>query len=148
MRGHLTKNRNGPVSLQLAFGIDVLDVGEDSDGDPIRLPLAVETVSENAARPKLTRSERAALNELLDMVRLSDGPVLTSRWQAACEQTRVVSDADKLASRTKAFSRAMRELQRKGMICIDVSRAWPSSMPERAPDFEPFECVAENEDAL
>lgn len=148
VRARLTKNRNGPVAVQLGFRIEIQHAGEDEDGDPIRLPLAVEVPSEISRPPMLSRSERGALDALVEIARLSDGPVLIGRWQAACEQTRVVSDADKRASRSKAFARAVRELARKDLICTDASYAWPTSMPERAPDFEPFDSVMDEGDAL
>ena len=145
VRGHLTKNRNGPQTLKVAFRIETRDAGMDEDGDPIRLPVAVEVTSHIDARTKLTPSEQAALDELLEMIQLSNDSVLIAQWQAQCELTRVVSIADKRASRTKAFARALKRLEKKGLIRTNASHAWPTSMPERAPDFEPFEFEEEFE---
>ena len=136
VRGRLTKNRNGPAADHLSFRIDTHDAGVDGDGDPIRLPLAVEVASDAGGGPRLARSERAALDVLLEVTALEGGPVPLSLWQAECERTRVVSDADKPASRAKAFRRAAKRLEDEGLIRTDGTRAGPTSLasPEVAAD--------------
>ena len=58
VRGHLTKNRNGSVDLDIAFTIGVHQFGHDDDGDPITSAF-VEEISSDA----LTRTVRLSPTE-------------------------------------------------------------------------------------
>lgn len=64
------KNRNGPSGHAFTFGLELVELGEDQDGDPIRRPVAVELdedASQQAGDRGLTETERGWLRELVDM---------------------------------------------------------------------------------
>ena len=82
------------------------------------------------------------------MARLAGAAVAMNQWQAQCEVTRVVSGSDKRESRTKAFTRAAKALERKGAVCTSGNHIWPVTMPTLATDFEPFEDTVPSEDDL
>jgi hypothetical protein len=66
-----SKNRNGPSGYLFDFGLEVVDLGTDADGDPIRRPVAVELQREEAAtKPKgkpLSEGQQGWWRDLCDM---------------------------------------------------------------------------------
>ncbi|UPG72895.1 helicase RepA family protein [Roseomonas gilardii subsp. gilardii] len=46
------KNRNGPSGHAFTFGLELVELGEDQDGDPIRRPVAVELDEEDRQKPR------------------------------------------------------------------------------------------------
>lgn len=64
------KNRNGSSGPAFDFALELVELGEDADGDPIRRPVAVETHREDAPRPKgrkLNENQEGWLRDLQDM---------------------------------------------------------------------------------
>ncbi|WP_340693302.1 AAA family ATPase [Hyphomonas sp.] len=126
VRGTLTKNRNGPCTLSLAFQIESEKIGLDEDGDAVTAPVLVE-VSGNrvAAAVRPSRSEKAALDELTGLMPahwLADDPVphvALSVWRKVCVDGSLVSGAESRESRAKAFNRALTGLCQKGRIISD-----------------------------
>ena len=97
IKGKLTKNRNGSSGTPIKFRIELVDRGVDEDGDPVRLPRALELAAGEDSGPALTRGERAALDALEDLVmRAGKAPVRNDQWKRTCEKRRLISDADKL----------------------------------------------------
>lgn len=115
IRGRLTKNRNGPPHLDIAFRVESTELGQDEDGDPITAAIVDELPAGTVPRrAKLSRSETAALSILNEMA--SAGNVSEADWRRACINSRSVSGAEKQDSRRKAFNRALSELSRKRLI--------------------------------
>jgi hypothetical protein len=110
IRGALTKNRNGPCSLDVAFHIDSAELGIDEDGDPITAPIARELDGPPPA--KLTLAQRVALDVLADM----GGEASLEAWAKRCRETPEISSSDSAEARKKATQRAMRELQDKNVV--------------------------------
>lgn len=117
VRGTLSKNRNGPCDLDIAFRIGLLDRGHDEDGDPVRLPYVEELSGPAPKREKLPASAAAALAILTDLKRDSD-TVSEADWRSACIDGRRVSASDKPDSRAKAFERAVVQLTRRGIVDV------------------------------
>jgi hypothetical protein len=71
------KNRNGPSGHAFDFGLELVELGIDADGDVIRRPVAVELDGEEAPKPKgkpLTDSQKGWLRDLHDMFADPAGP--------------------------------------------------------------------------
>ena len=124
IRGQLTKNRNGPCDLDLAFKIAVEEMGLDDDGDTITYVRVDELEAGSAPRQsKLTGAARAALDALKGLLGADvSASVSIEAWRAACVDGRGVSTSDSTESRARAFRRAMGELSRAKRIWTDESR--------------------------
>jgi hypothetical protein len=120
VRGRLTKNRNGPCDKNLAFKIDSVELGIDSDGDPVTAGLCGELDSAHAATgSRLTPSARAALDTLARLAS-TQKRVTENEWREECVSGREVSAADTHDGRRRAFKRAVVELvQTKRVIFKD-----------------------------
>lgn len=115
VRGSLTKNRNGPCDLDIAFRIALQDLGDDDDGDPIRLALVDELSGPAPRRERLPASSAAALGILREL-RAGALGVTEAEWRDACVEGRSVSASDDRASRRKAMDRAFADLARRSAI--------------------------------
>lgn len=116
IRAKLTKNRNGPCDLDIAFTIATEDGGTDVDGDTITLPRCRE-LSSDPMRLKLTPSEAAAVNILKCIV--SDdasGLIPESLWRDACMAEGALSDSTNKESRGRVFRRVRDALGGQGAI--------------------------------
>jgi hypothetical protein len=122
IRGRLTKNRNGPCYLDIAFKIAVTPMGEDEDGDPITYarcrPLDGPAPK---AGPKPTPAEKAALDVLKGLDR-GEG-VDEAEWRRACQRDRILCASDDPESRRKAAYRAIQGLARKRLVGLHNERA-------------------------
>lgn len=137
VRGKLSKNRNGPCDLDIAFRIALMDLGNDQDGDPVRLPYVNELSGPAPRREKLPARAQAAL-AVLSELKAASATVTEAEWRAACIDGRKVSPSDNADSRAKAFNRALSDLTRGGMV--DVRDGQVLTKSECEPD--PFDEVA------
>ena len=123
VKGRLTKNRNGPCDLEIAFTIGTIDAGQDEDGDTIRLPYAAPCAFVESSAPKLSASEKAVMAHFDD---LAGGGFEAEQTELreVCIAGRSVSSVDDRASRRKAVNRALTGLIRKGALtyCEGVFR--------------------------
>ena len=145
IRGKLTKNRNGPCAVDIAFRIDPVTLGTDSDGDEITAPTAREASGRaESTGPKLTRMQRAALDVLRDVLAKAGGhDVPEADWREACEDRRV-STSENPKSRREAFSAAFAALRDLGVV---VAGGGLVRLPDMAPDFSNPPAGAEAEKA-
>lgn len=146
IRGKLTKNRNGPCDLDIAFKIAVTPMGEDEDGDAITYarcsPL---TGAPSKAGPKPSPSEKAAL----DVLRGLDNGALgvdEGEWRQACNDDRRLCASDDPESRKRASRRAIQGLARKRLVMMREGRVWTVSLRSSvsAEDFDEIEEAGED----
>ncbi|WP_162561655.1 AAA family ATPase [Yoonia vestfoldensis] len=117
VKGRLTKNRNGPCDLEIAFTIGTIDAGHDEDGDTIRLPYAAPCAFVESAAPKLSRSEKAVMAHFEDLA--GDGFEADEReLRQVCVDGRGVSSADNPDSRRRTLDNALRGLIDKGVLIV------------------------------
>ena len=115
VKGRLTKNRNGPCDLEIAFTIGTIDAGQDEDGDAIRLPYAAPCSFVESSGPKLTASEKAVMGHFQELS--GDGfDADETELREVCIAGRSVSSVDDRANRRKAVNRALTGLIRKGAL--------------------------------
>ena len=118
IRGTLKKNKRGTTDRDIAFRIRVEDFGLDDDGDPITAAVAEELTAREAARmPKLSASQRAAL-DVLEGLEEDEGTVSNERWAEVASEGFHVSPSENLKSRQTAFRRARADLVKRGLIKI------------------------------
>ncbi len=116
VRAKLTKNRNGPCDLDIAFSIATEDGGTDEDGDTITLPRCRE-LSADPMRVKLT-DRQAAAAAILKCIVIDDpsGLIPESRWRDACVVEGALSDSPNKESRGAIFRTTRKELAECGAI--------------------------------
>jgi hypothetical protein len=116
VRATLTKNRNGPCTLDLAFRIGTSTLGDDVDGDAITAALADELVAGSAPRRgRSSPGETRAIELLKSLAASTEQAITLTRWRDAYMEQRV-STAESLDGRQKAFRRAVEGLREKGWI--------------------------------
>lgn len=121
VRAHPTKNRNGTSDADLAFTIATRRMGEDEDGDEIRVAFArdLDPRDVEPREERLSPTAKAAL-AIWRQLEKGRGWVDESEWRAACAESPTVSGSEKPDSRRAAFRRALEELTRKGTFhCRD-----------------------------
>lgn len=125
IRARLTKNRNGPCNLDIAFRIGAEELGVDEDGDAITAAIA-EPLAAGAApvKPKLPGSGQHAL-AILEELYANKGSVTETEWRQACISSNRLSGSDNPKSHTKAFERARVELVRRQLIVIESEMVFP-----------------------
>jgi hypothetical protein len=141
VRGTLTKNRNGPCDVSLAFSIRSHRIGTDEDGDAITAPVLEEADPDDADKSgavRLSRAEAMALGWLHDTV-VSEGRPLPAgdgwpsasgilgvpvdRWRSECV-SRGLSTGEAADSHRKAFARASAGLRDKRQIAMRDGIVW------------------------
>lgn len=128
IRGRLSKNRNGPCDLDIAFRVASEELGRDEDGDPITAAIVDALPAGSVPRGKpLPVAHREALAMLVDLE--SDGPVTEDAWRDACIDSRRVSQSEERDSRKKAFNRAKTGLHRAGAIRLSDDRVSVARQP-------------------
>lgn len=117
IRGRLSKNRNGPPDLDIAFRVASEELGRDDDGDAITAAIVDELPAGTAPRrAKLPAGEIAALGILRDMEKR--GSVSEAEWRTACSDGRSVSGAETLDARQRHVRRVVAQLSRKELIAV------------------------------
>lgn len=122
VRGRLTKNRNGPCDVDLAFRINGQVIGEDDDGDPVTAAVC-EEVDPTAGRskPRLRPTEAAALASIVEMI--GDGEsVDESDWRAAAREDARITTAEKPDNRRRVVAQALRGLARHDVVQVSDGR--------------------------
>ena len=143
IRGKLTKNRNGPIDKDIAFKIEIEEMGIDEDGDPITYALASETDSRSTPNTiKLSASERAMLKVFMDMLGPDEFSIDEETFRQRCIDGREVSSADRDKSRMMAFRRAYDRLLHlrllsfhDGLITLSTSLR---AQGEPATNYDPY----------
>jgi hypothetical protein len=116
VRGKLSKNRNGPCDLDIAFVSKVVVLGQDEDGDDITAPMACELAPMSAdmpRRPKLSPRQQRALDILAGCD--VGGGVTKEAWHTACEDQSLV-ESDKPRNRRSAAAADMKDLKTGGFV--------------------------------
>lgn len=132
IRGRLSKNRNGPCDLNIAFRVASEELGRDEDGDAITAAIVDELPAGTTPRaPRLPVGQREAL-AMLHELEATGQPVTEDAWRDACIDSRRVSQSEERDSRKKAFNRARTGLFRAGLILLSDDRVTVA----RQPDFE------------
>lgn len=131
VRGKLTKNRNGPCDLDIAFRIGVAEIGTDDDGEPQKSAVCEPLAAlDEEDRERMSPAERAAFDILTGMMDSPSG-VDARDWRDACVRSRSVSAAEKYDSRLKAFRRAAEGLTRKKWVEFSKGKYLPRNSSER-----------------
>lgn len=131
VRGKLTKNRNGPCDLDIAFRIGVVEIGTDDDGEPQKSAVCEPLAAlDEEDRERMSPAERAAFDILTGMMDSPSG-VDARDWRDACVRSRSVSAAEKYDSRLKAFRRAAEGLTRKKWVEFSKGKFLPRNSSER-----------------
>jgi archaellum biogenesis ATPase FlaH len=116
VKGKMSKNRNGPCTLDIAFRIESVALGADEDGDTITAPISIDLDAGSLSRTvKLTQSEKASL-DLLKGLLGNELSIPEAEWRDACIDSRTVSASEIYASRKTAFNRSYRGLSSKGVV--------------------------------
>jgi hypothetical protein len=134
VRAKLTKNRNGPCDLDIAFSIATEDGGTDEDGDTITLPRCRE-LSADPMRVKLTERQAAAV-AILKCIATDDpaGLIPESLWREACIFEGALTDSPNKESRGAIFRATRKELAELGAI-IRLVPEGKTEMHVRLPEF-------------
>jgi hypothetical protein len=115
--GRMSKNRNGPSDVTLAFSIGTRPVGKDEDGLPLKAAICEELEGRQGAIAggKLTGQKAVAFDIL---ARLAAGGkwIAKADWRAACHESAAFSTSDDQNGKNKAFRRAVEELCRAGRV--------------------------------
>lgn len=122
IRARLTKNRNGPCDIDLAFRINSEELGTDEDGDAITAAIA-EPLPVGAVRreEKLSENEKAGFEVFMELVAHHEdgtGEVAGDRWRQVCDEGRRISTSPINNSRWRAIDRALKGLIQKKRIEI------------------------------
>ena len=118
IRGRLSKNRNGPPDLDIAFRVASEELGRDDDGDAITAAIVDELPAGTAPRGKpLPPAQREAL-AILSELEAGDGPVTDEVWRDACVDGRRVSQHEDRDSRRRTFNYARKALSAAGRITL------------------------------
>jgi hypothetical protein len=135
IRGRLTKNRNGPCTLDIAFKIGVHEIGLDEDGDPITAPFAEELAAVPAGKrriKRLTGSQNALLAIIREHVQRGEAESEAVLLEAASGM--LPSTSGKPESRRRHARRVLDQLEALGEIV--VSGGLISLRCRAAEDFE------------
>ncbi len=124
VRGRLTKNRNGPVDLELAFRVKGVSIGTDEDGDPVTAALCEPVEPTNQGTdPQLSPGEVAALNLAIELI--GDGQEIDEgAWVDAAvspDELRITTAA-KLENRKRAVRRILNQLVAKNHLAVENGR--------------------------
>ena len=141
IRGRLTKNRNGPCDLDMAFRVGTVDMGLDGDGDPISIARCDELEIGSAPKPvRLNPREREALAILRDITGhvpdISRGVPL-DEWRAACRTSPKICASENPETCRKAVQRAFEGLFRSGIVYRTGAAVFiddPTAIPDDAFD--------------
>lgn len=129
VRGSITKNKNGPRDIDIAFRIGTVTLGEDDDGDEITAALAdpCKASGKTEKRSNLTGAEKAAYRHLLDLTGTRRDGVTKGDWIKVCADGRTVSANDDRKLRWQAAHRAILGLTRKRYVLFQDDRYFVES---------------------
>ncbi len=139
------KQRELPTDGEFVFTLDVVELGEDEDGDPVTSCVVKPSDAPATKTARMSPSSRAALGALQKAI-LDFGtmpphdPNIPRNHKAVTEQQwrdysykAAVSGSDKQNSMATAFRRSARDLQKAGMIGIWNGWVWLAKTPSATP---------------
>jgi hypothetical protein len=130
-----TKQRDMPCGAEFAYRLVSVDLGQDSDGDPVTSAVVQGTNTPPPLAKKLTGQAAIAMQAFGDAlaahgaIRLGDDfpknrqCVSLGHWRKACDRHHLSEGDDESAPRT-AFRRARQTLQERGLIRVLDGFAW------------------------
>ncbi|WP_282152728.1 hypothetical protein [Ruegeria atlantica] len=122
MKGHLTKNRNGSIDLDIAFTIGVHEFGRDGDGDPATSAYAVELpLGSGATALKMTKAQQGLVQVFHEFLDGTDSVDEFELRKAAIEGCRV-SGAEDRDSRRRSVSRTIHDLVQRNVMALKHGR--------------------------
>jgi hypothetical protein len=129
----LKKARDADPGQTLSFRIETRDLHReevpllDDEGRPLTGALVVALSDEEtraaAARPRLSPAQKVALETLY---KVQGGGVQDADWRSACEEQQL-SLSENSKARHDAIARAIRDLQRKGLVRAQDGAWWPAA---------------------
>jgi hypothetical protein len=122
-RGKLTKNRNGPCDLDIAFRIGKAELGLDEDDDMITAPIAEELAQQDAQDrlPPMTPTEKIALSVFHKITTLRDDgfrEMAFEAWRDGCV-TDGISGATKLKDQRQVAKTAIFGLAERAIVSFN-----------------------------
>lgn len=120
VRGRLTKNRNGPVDLEMAFQVKGVPIGTDEDGDPVTAALCepVEPTNQDIDQ-QLSSGEAAALNLAIELMGDRREIDLDDWVDAAVSPDELrITTATKLENRKRSVRRILGQLVAKNQLAL------------------------------
>ncbi|MEL6284575.1 MAG: AAA family ATPase [Pseudomonadota bacterium] len=124
VRGRLTKNRNGPCDVDLAFQIRGVPIGEDEDGDVVTAVLCEEVDAiARSTEPRLAPGEAAALNLAIELIGDADS-IDRDDWldaAASPDELRITTAANS-ENRRRAARRILGQLVAKNQVALSDGR--------------------------
>ena len=130
VRGKLTKNRNGPCDLDIAFRLSVERLGTDEDGDAITAVIAEPITGAPRGNIKLAASEREGLKVFRELREQSEF-VDEQSWRQLCDDAGTISTSSIPDNRRRAIDRVLLGLIRKECI-----KRTPSGQLQLVEDFD------------
>ncbi len=122
VKGHLTKNRNGSIDLDIAFTIGVHEFGRDGDGDPATSAYAVELpLGSGATALKMTKAQQGLVQVFHEFLDGTDSVDEFELRKAAIEGCRV-SGAEDRDSRRRSVSRTIHDLVQRNVMALKHGR--------------------------
>jgi hypothetical protein len=129
--------KDGPQGDTIVSRLEVVQVGEDEDGEPIASCVIVPAEGEEGAgRPKVKGAAKIALDLLRRAIDEEGAPapggtryppgcrtILLSAWRSHCDAG-TIAESDKPDSRRKAFVRAVKDLQARNYIGVWADHVW------------------------
>lgn len=131
----VTKQRDGPTGYRFAYCLRQVELGRDSDGDPVTTCLVEPTDSAQAGRAVLSDAAQKAVG-ILDKMVAEGGEVIRhpsypgtpcaplADWREACLIEGAVSSAKDRDGRGKTFLRVRSDLEAAHIILIRDERVW------------------------
>jgi KaiC/GvpD/RAD55 family RecA-like ATPase len=138
VRGSLTKNRNGPCDMALAFTIRSRFIGTDEDDDAITAPVLDEASDDEPAAkpgPKLNATDAAARQYLVDVLSRAGWPlppgeypadtrgVKLDVWRDEC-LSRGLSTSTSAGERNRTFTTVSKRLLEKRVVACRDGYVW------------------------
>ncbi len=115
--GRMSKNRNGPSDVTIAFSIGTRRLGTDEDDEPIKAAICEELESHHGAIAggKLT-GQKAVAFDILARLAIGGQWVTKADWRTGCHESAAFSTSDNQNGKNVAFRRAVEELCRAGKV--------------------------------
>lgn len=135
----VTKQRDMPGGMELAFRLVSVDLGDDQDGDPVRSCVIEPTEPPEKRRPPLTGHAKTALETLkrlvvesgttrqTDLLGVTVQAVRVEDWRVSLEGVGKLGDG---ANFRNAWKRSQEKLLKDGHIELTKEWVWPVVQPE------------------
>jgi len=144
----ITKARDAADGTRFPFGLKVIQLGFDEDGEPIESCVAVAPSDQG-----LSSQSAMALEALKSAITIggqtfqpageaSRQVVRENAWRTQFYNHQKWSDNAKPESKQKAFVRARRDLQKRQLVIIQEAWCWPSDPDTRTSPGQDPQCPA------